>query len=277
MDRIQASRAFYADMITANAGIPRTESRLCAAFASIPRERFLGPGPWKCSTPQGYVETPSDDPALLYQDITVAISVDPPINNGQPSLHALCLGALNVQATDVAIHIGAGTGYYTAILARLAGSVRAFEIDPALAAKAARNLADQSNVTVEARSGTHCPLPACDCIYVSAGLTDPPDAWLDALRRGGRLLFPMTPDQGFGAMLLVTRERGEVFSAKFLVQAKFIDCAGAREESTAKELSRAFDERSMREVRSLHRHTGPDRTSWCVGKGWWLSTTPVEG
>ncbi len=136
MDRIHAFRAFYADLITANAGIPRTDSRLRAAFASTPRERFLGPGPWRCFTTTGYVDTPSDDPALLYQDITVAISIDPPINNGQPSLHALCLGALHVQPTDLAIHIGAGTGYYTAILAQLAGSVLAFEIDPGLAAKA---------------------------------------------------------------------------------------------------------------------------------------------
>ena len=72
MDRLQAQRIFFADFITASAGIPKKDRRLANAFASVPRERFVGPGPWKIFTSSGLLETPSDDPAFLYQDVTVS-------------------------------------------------------------------------------------------------------------------------------------------------------------------------------------------------------------
>ena len=66
-----------------------------------------------------FCRTPSNDPAFLYQDILIAIAPERHINNGEPSLHALCLTALNITEGETIIHIGAGTGYYTAILAEL--------------------------------------------------------------------------------------------------------------------------------------------------------------
>ncbi len=51
-NRIEAYRDFYATLITANAGVTGP-SDLKAAFASTPRERFLGKGPWKVLTPVG--------------------------------------------------------------------------------------------------------------------------------------------------------------------------------------------------------------------------------
>jgi hypothetical protein len=52
----------------------------------------------------------------------------------------------------------------------------------------------------------------------------------------------------------------------------FINCQGARDEETAKKLAEAFKRGDLRSVRSLRRHTQPDETCWCEGKGWWLST-----
>ena len=124
MERLEAHRAFFASLITTQAGVPNT--RLTEAFAATPRERFLGPGPWKIFTGGGYITTPTDDPAFLYQDVTVALSEASKINNGQPVLHAVGLSALNPQPGETAIHIGAGTGYYTAILARLSGRAEKF-------------------------------------------------------------------------------------------------------------------------------------------------------
>jgi protein-L-isoaspartate(D-aspartate) O-methyltransferase len=278
MDRVEAHRAWYARLVTATAGIPPTEHRLREAFASTPRERFVGAGPWRVFTRVGYIETPSDDPALLYQDITVALKSEQQINNGQPSLHAVCLAALGVCEGEAVVHVGAGTGYYSALLARLAGptgSVAAYEIDPELAERAAANLAAHPNVKVHHRSGTDGQLPACDAVYVNAGATGPVDVWLDCLRPGGRLLFPLTPDQGPGAMLLVTRAAGDRFAARFVCGAMFIPCIGARDEETAQRLSAAFQRGGLEEVRSLRRGTPPDPTSWCSGRGWWLSTAPV--
>jgi protein-L-isoaspartate(D-aspartate) O-methyltransferase len=276
MDRLHAHRSFFATLITAAAGVPAGEGRLAEAFASTPRERFLGAGPWKVSTAIGYVETPTDDPALLYQDIAVALQEGGTINNGQPSLHAVCLAALNPRDGETALHVGAGTGYYTAVLARLVGgtgAVLAYEIEPELARRAAGNLADLPNVTVHPRSGAEGPLPDCDLIYVNAGATAPLEVWLDALRPGGRLLFPLMPAQGPGGMLLITRKSPDRFAARFVCYALFLPCIGAQDEETAWKLSAAFRRDNV--VRSLHRGTPPDESCWCAGRGWWLSTAPL--
>ena len=176
MDRIEAHRSFFANLITAQAGIP-PGSELAAAFASTPREQFVGAPPWKVFTRSGYIETLTDDPAVLYQDVVVSLGSEGPLNNGQPTLHALCLAALAPKKGERIVHVGAGTGYYTTILAKLVGErgvVDAYEIEPGLVRRAAPNLAELPQVRLHARSGAEGPLPACDVLYVSAGATAPP-------------------------------------------------------------------------------------------------------
>lgn len=68
------------------------------------------------------------------------------------------------------------------------------------AERAARNLPPWPQAMLEARSGAADGLPAADALYVNAGLTQPSWAWLEALRVGGRLLFPLQPEGGFGGM-----------------------------------------------------------------------------
>ena len=283
MNNLSSQRTFFAHLVVSAAGAAKNE-RLIAAFANTPREKYVGPGPWKIFAGGGLLETPSDDPAFLYQDVVVALAPERRINNGQPVLHAMCLAALDVQPGQAVAHIGAGTGYYTAILANLAGpsgTVAAYEIEADLAARAAANLAEFPNVTVHTRNAAEGPLPPSDAIYVNAAATAPLDTWLDALRPKGRLLFPLTPADGpggtpaAGAMLLITRNENNSYAARFLSPAMFIPCVGARDDATAAKLSEAFKRGDMRNVRSLRRHTPPDETSWCSGEGWWLSTSPV--
>jgi protein-L-isoaspartate(D-aspartate) O-methyltransferase len=280
MDRLESHRSFFANLVATSAGVPN-DGRIAAAFGSTPRESFLGPGPWKIFAGGRLVETPSDDPAFLYQDIVVAIAPERGINNGQPVLHAISLRALDLAEGETALHIGAGTGYYTALLAKLvgpAGTVVAYEIEPDLAESAARNLEAFPNVTVHTRSGAQAPLPPCDAIYVNAGAAAPLDVWLDALRPGGRLLFPLTPGDdrggmpGVGGMLLVTRSPTGRFDARFVCSAMFIPCVGAQDEETGAKLSAAFRRGDLGRVRTLRRNAAPDETCWCSGKGWWLST-----
>lgn len=267
-------RSYYARLVTGKAGAK--DPRLIAAFGAVERERFVGPGPWKVMAhASGYIDTPTDDVAFLYQDVVVALVADRQINNGEPHLHARCLAALDVQSGEAAVHVGSGTGYYTAILAELvgpAGSVVAYELDPGLARRAEANLANWPQVVVRDRSGTDGELPACDIIYVSAGATRPLDAWLDALRPCGRLLFPLTPNRGLGGLLLVTRKAAGSFDARFVQPAAFIACDGARDQQEAERLSDAFARGTMHEVKSLHRGTAPDSSAWFAGRGWWLST-----
>ena len=280
MERLEAHRKFFAGLITASSGMPKGDGRLIEAFATTLREKYVGPGPWKIFTASDYIETPTDDPAFLYQDVVVALAAERKINNGQPVLHALCLAALNVNAGESVVHIGAGTGYYTAVLARLVGMegrVTAYEIEQDLGERAASNLSEFSNVEVKNTSGAAGLLPECDAIYVNAGATGPLDIWLDALRVNGKLLFPLTPADGpggmpgAGAMLLVTRLQSG-FAARFVCPAAFVPCTGARDEETAAQLSTAFKRGNWRDVKSLHRDSQPDESSWCAGNGWWLST-----
>ena len=275
MDRITELRHFFAHLVTANAGIP-PGSELEAAFASTPRENFIAPPPWKVFTPRGYIETTSADPAYIYQDIVISLGASQgALNNGQPTLHAYCIHALGLKAGNRVVHVGAGTGYYTTILAKLVGEtghVTACEIDPELAARAAHNLAPLPQTTVEARSGSIPPIPECDAIYVNAGATEPLPIWLDALTPNGRLLFPLTDPQGSGAMLLIIRKPDDTYAARFLMQVAFVPCMGARDEATAKKLIRCFRSRNWQRVRSLIRNNEPDSSCWCAGNGWWLST-----
>jgi protein-L-isoaspartate(D-aspartate) O-methyltransferase len=109
------------------------------------REDFLGPGPWPILRWfRGYVPTPSADPVYLYTDDVIGILPQRNLNNGQPSLHAHLIASAAPQAGEHVVHVGAGVGYYTAILVQLTGhlgTVTAIELDPQLAARAAANLA----------------------------------------------------------------------------------------------------------------------------------------
>lgn len=266
-------RRSYAELVTARAEVGQTS--IVDAFAAVKREQFVGPGPWYIKTNTGYVSTETDDPDVLYQDILVALDVERGINNGEPSLHAKCLGAASPTAGDGVIHVGAGTGYYTAILAHLVGPrgrVHAYEIDGDLARRAAKNLAGYPNVVVHAESALEVQLPPATVIYVSAGATRVPGVWLDALTIGGRLVLPLTPDERLGCMLLVTRRSERAYAARIFSTAAFIPCIGARDKEESRALAAALDTRSTDEVQSLRRDSEPDETAWCIGKRWWLST-----
>lgn len=272
---IAAIRARYADEVAGPAGSPAVRD----AFATVPRERFLGPGPWKIrGALPGYSLTPNADPAHIYRDVLVALDAEAGINNGQPSLHAVSLAALELRRGDAVVHIGCGTGYYTAIIAELAGptgAVQGWEVEPTLAEIAAENLADRPNVTVVARSATAGPLPPADAVYVSAGTNRPVRAWVEALRPGGRLLFPIAGRSGHGGMLLVTR-RAAGLAARFVTWSAFIPCLGAQHDRDAEALHDAFLHRDTGAVRSLHFDARPDDTAWVAGEDWWLSTASVD-
>ncbi|MCW5662184.1 MAG: protein-L-isoaspartate(D-aspartate) O-methyltransferase [Burkholderiaceae bacterium] len=270
------ARRAYAQLLVRELG--PGHDRLCAAFAATPREDFLGPPPWPLLG--GFTRQWTDDARELYQDVLVGLDVELGINNGQPSLHAHCLAACDPQPGDTALHVGAGTGYYSAILAHLVGAqgrVLAYEIVPHLAERAAHNLAAWPQVRVRATSGAEPPQPACDVIYVSAGATHPVPAWLDAMRIGARLVFPLTADDGGGCMLLVTRRSERGYAARALMRVNFIACIGARHTRQSQALREAFASRPERGIRSLRRDDAPDDSAWVAGPGWWLSSDePVD-
>lgn len=274
MDKSEKYRAFYAKLICASAKLddPRIED----AFRSVPREPFAGPGPWQLNLGgHDYVASPDDDPAFLYQNLLLALDHAREINIGMPAAHAYWLGGCSVREAETVVQIGTGSGYYTAILARLVGPggrVYGYEIDEGLAARARENLKDVPQAEVRLESGVTSDLPQADLIYVCAGAAQPSRTWLDALRPGGRLLFPLAPKGVLGGMLLVTRpDQGTAWPAKFFGRAAFIGCVGLQDEEAGRRLTVAFS-KNWNDVRSLRLDGAPDDCCWFAGDGWWLST-----
>lgn len=118
-----------------------------------------------------------------------------PIGKGQimlsPAIEGKVLQALQLKPTDTVLEIGAGSGYFAALLASRADWVRSIEIDPELAALAAANLkaAGVENVVVEEGDGAEgWPARApYDVIVVSGGMPEVPAALKSQLNVGGRL------------------------------------------------------------------------------------------
>lgn len=278
--RLTACREFYAKLIAVAGGPLR--DRLEQAFSIVRRESFLGPGPWLARSiyDATYVQTPTDDPIHLYQNLLFALIDEKGINNGEPCLHGQLLGALNPHDGDTVLHIGCGTGYYTAILAQLVGptgKVIGYEVDPQLAARAVDNLAPWRNVEVRRASGVIGGLPRCDAIYVNAGATRPAAAWLDALNDEGRLMFPLsgTSASSTGVSLLITR-RKQAFPAEVIGFCLFIPCQDAFDQDEASRVTAAFRSGALWATQSLVRNERSDETAVLVGKGWWLSSRPPE-
>jgi protein-L-isoaspartate(D-aspartate) O-methyltransferase len=282
-------RAFFARHVAALGGAQ--DPRIEAAFAAVPREPFAGPGPWSIRVAgplrggprpgPRYLRTPDDDPAFLYQDVLIALDIERGIHLGVASLHAACLEALAVRSGETVLQVGAGSGYYTAILAELVGPggrVCGYEIVPDLAERACANLAPWPWVSLVAGSGAGQKLPTADIVYVNAGITQPNWAWLDALAPGGRLLFPLQQLGGRGAMLLVEKpgQGGSAWPARFLFRSRFIACQARQDDQAGRALTAAFERGGWREVRSLRLAGPPDSSCWFDGGPWWLSTAPAE-
>jgi protein-L-isoaspartate(D-aspartate) O-methyltransferase len=268
-------RRRYADEITASAGISHT--RVEEAFATIPRENFLAPPPWTIFAPGGLFMSETSDPAELYQDVLVVLDRERGINNGQPSLHAAWLAALDPKPGEVAVHIGAGTGYYTALLAALVapgGEVHAYEIVEDLAEIARHNLAALASVTIHATTGVGIALPASDLVYVNASASAPDTAWLRALKSGGRLIFPWQPSgQRGGVTLQVTRsERG--YAAAATIEVAFIACVGAMSRPSAGRGTEVGDIMRARSI-WITAERPPDKTAIVAYDEVWFSSEPL--
>ncbi len=142
---------------------------LVRAFATVPREHHLGPGPWQIRHLPLAPEPPdeADDPTDLYANVTVAIDPSRRLNNGEPALHMHLMDSLELQPGEDVVHIGTGTGYYTAILAEVVGPrgrVTGIEIDAELAARARDNLSHLDHVRVTAGNGAEVDFAPADCI-----------------------------------------------------------------------------------------------------------------
>lgn len=283
---LAAVRRAYARQMTAIAGIE--DAAVERAFATVPRERFLGDAPWSMMRGGGRPRRlPANDPAYVYQDMLFPLDPARGVNNGSPSLHAFLLHHLAVRTGERVAHIGAGTGYYTAILAEIvgaAGRIEAVEVDATLAEAARRNLAAWPHVEVVEADGAMLPAGEVDAVYVSFAVTDLPDAWVERLALGGRLVVPVVGDverrrgettgTGHGSCFLIGREATGL-SARHLGPVAFV-CAEGALAAPVRDPEVRPARREADRVRSLvwKRPIDPTRT-WLTTPRWSLSFDPT--
>ena len=123
-----------------------------------------------------------------------------------------------------------------------------------------------------------------DVIYVNAGCTRPAQNWLDRLADGGRLILPMTSDQGFGASapervasagaVFRIERRGRDYFATWISPVAIFPCAGSRDEVSERALAEAFAKGGWHKVTRLYRDQEiPDQRCWLRGPRWCLATS----
>jgi protein-L-isoaspartate(D-aspartate) O-methyltransferase len=266
--------------------------RLEQVFATIRREDFLGHEPWRIVRwPPGPL-LPINDPVYVYQDVVLALAPERGVNNGSPSLHAKMLNDLAVEPGQHIAHIGAGAGYYTAMLAELtgrSGRVTAIEFDARLAKIASANLAGWNNVTVICGDGSSMLSESVDRIYVNFGVAAPASSWITQLKPAGRLLFALGvphPDArekfprhaAHGAAFLIER-RENGFPARWLYPAYYVCAEGALRGKVDAELAlyEAFERGGCERVRSLRWNEPSDpKCCWYWTPRWSLSFHALE-
>jgi protein-L-isoaspartate(D-aspartate) O-methyltransferase len=288
-------RRFYAEEIEQVASL--ASPALVAAFARVPREKFLGPPPWQIASAEvramaaaGRIRTKyrtTSDPRHLYHNVVVSIDPGKDINNGQPSALASWIDALNPAGGERVYHMGGGAGYYTAILAEMVGpggSVVALDAQPDLAGRARQNLSGYPQAAAHTGDGAAFDPGPCDAMLINAGVTHPQAIWLDRLRQGGRLLMPLTiatsPTLGTGAMIKIVREPAG-FAAGALTFLAILNGGNLRdpelEAPLRQTLGAAMASGAIFKLQSLRRDAHePDESCLWHTPGACLSTQPAK-
>jgi len=270
---IEHARRHFAEELRHLANI--RDDRVIEAFATVPRERFVGDGPWHFydQFEAQYWQAADTDPRRVYHNVLIALDPTKRLNTGEPSLWARHFDALRIGAGERVLQIGTGTGYFSAILAELVGrggQVRAIELDPELAEKSRRNLAAWPQVELVEGNGLDADGGPFDLIIAFAGVPAPVPGWHRMLAPAGRALYPLTGEQG-GFALRIDRQ-GELFAARAVWRIWIYPCIGSRAKDDIAQLQAAFDKLDFRFIRSLRLDPHEaDGACWLHGDGWCLS------
>ena len=283
MMSLSAVRRFYADEIAAVSNL--TSTALVDALATVPRERFVGDGPWVVFGESGGASartTIDSDPRRVYHNYAIALDPGRQLFNGVPALIASAIDRLQLHAGQRVLHVGTGTGYYTALLAHIVGPggcVTGLEVDADLAARAQRNLADLPWATVEEGDGRGPFRDSFDAILVNAGVTHPEPAWLDAAAPGGRIVVPVTAAMaamgtiGKGVLILLEKQADGDFAAQVLTFVAIYSALGLRRDELNRRIGEALQRNPFPRIARLRRGAHEaDAGCWLHGDGWCLRT-----
>jgi protein-L-isoaspartate(D-aspartate) O-methyltransferase len=186
------------------------DERVLAAMGEVPREEFV----------------PAAQRGRAYADSALPIGEEQTIS--QPWIVAAICQALALQGSERVLDVGSGSGYSTAVLARLAAEVIGIERHASLAegARAVLGRLGIENAQLRVGDGSR-GLPErapFEAIAVHATAPAPPRALLAQLADGGRLVVPIAAD---GADLLsVFERRGEELHRTEIGPCRFVPLIG---------------------------------------------------
>lgn len=177
---------------------------LLDALESIPREKFVQ------KNQQGYA----------YADTSLALP-----NGGrmlEPKIVARMIQGLSLTKTDRVLEVGTGSGYATAVLATLARSVRTFDTDgtqQALAKSALQQL-EFDNIQYQTGDGLAAQDERYDAIYIGGALREIPEALLQSLNDGGRMVVVVGGSPVQRCLQII--KQGDTFSQKTLFDTQIV-------------------------------------------------------
>ena len=181
---------------------------------AVPREHFLE----EAQLRQAY----ADNPLPIGDEQTIS----------QPYIVALMAEALALRPADRVLEIGSGSGYATAVLARLAQRIFAVERNARLVEVSRIRLTALHIDNVEMRCGDgslgwpeRAPF---DAITVAAAAPDVPRALLEQLEIGGRLVLPIGTDESNQQLLRVIRSDANTWQRQSLGAVRFVPLVGAQ-------------------------------------------------
>ena len=192
------------------------DPRVKAALSDTPRDKFV---------PQGSIDSAFDNNPL-------------PIGYGQtisqPYIVALMTDLLELEADDIVLEIGTGSGYQAAVLSQLCNQVYSIEYVEALAATARARFEKLGYDNIETKAGNgfdgwpeHAPY---DGIIVTAAATHIPRPLIEQLKPGGRMVIPVGRPFSHQELKLVEKNRDGDISVKDVLGVAFVPFQGERYE-----------------------------------------------
>lgn len=266
-------RQFFAEEVAAVANLKTPQ--LVEALACLPREKFLRPGPWHVRGEADFsrARTTADSGAQhVYHNYSIAIDAARQLFNGAPGIVAASIDALTLERGDRVLHVGAGLGYYSGLMAHVVGEtgrVVAIEVDAELASEARTNLASLPWVDVQLGDATLLTGESFDAILISVGVTHPQRTWLNAMAPGGRMILPLTATMpalgplGKGFTTVLTKTGTDTFSARVLTMTAIYSGVGLRDEGLNTQLGQAMMRTPFPRFSSLRTDVhSPSATCW---------------
>jgi protein-L-isoaspartate(D-aspartate) O-methyltransferase len=184
------------------------DRRVLEAMRKVPRHRFV----------------PEREQRYAYADTPLPIGEDQTIS--QPYIVALMTQLVRPDPSARALEIGTGSGYQAAVLAELVAHVYTIELEPALAASAQRILTELGYDNITARAGDgyagwpeHEPF---DIIIVTAAPDHVPQALLDQLKPGGRMIVPIGASGATQQLQLIEKDASGKLHTKNVSPVRFV-------------------------------------------------------